>query len=189
VKKIGLLLALLGALAACAVPADEPPPLAPAGTPADPLYLPQAGVYGPSSRSFRRRRYLGGGDHRRHQRAGAHCCRGEQPVCDVMFGGGVKASVLESCFEPYASPGRTGAGGAGPEGDSGRPFLIALVFSQPQAGGARPAHRLGHLLDPRWKGKIAFADPTVSAPAIGGPHVLSFLPATIGSCCAVRRPT
>lgn len=90
----------------------------------------------------------------------------EEPRCDVMFGGGVESLQLyEECFEPY-----TGSGaellkpGLRPEGDRWTPFSslpVVLIYNTRLVS---PGELTGwaDLLDSRWRGKIAFADPAVS---------------------------
>ena len=86
--------------------------------------------------------------------------------CDVMFGGGVES--LDSCrdyFEPYksselenVSPLFRSTGG------EWTPFSsLPLVFVyNPKLVSENSFTGWRDLIDPRWKGKIAFADPSVS---------------------------
>ena len=94
-KKIGLLLALLGALAACAVPADEATAaLAPGRDARLTLYTShKQAVYGPIVKEFQEEtgiwvEVITGGTNELLERIAAEA---EQPVCDVMFGGGVES--------------------------------------------------------------------------------------------------
>lgn len=90
----------------------------------------------------------------------------DAPAGDVMFGGGVESlAAYEDYFEPYVC---TEAGqlkaGARSEGDFWTPFSslpIVLIYNTKLVS---PGELTGwaDLLDPRWKGKIALADPTVS---------------------------
>ena len=89
-KKIGLLLALLGALAACAVPADEATAaLAPGRDARLTLYTShKQAVYGPIVKEFQEEtgiwvEVITGGTNELLERIAAEA---EQPVCDVMFG-------------------------------------------------------------------------------------------------------
>ena len=169
-KKIGLLLALLGALAACAVPADEATAaLAPGRDARLTLYTShKQAVYGPIVKEFQEEtgiwvEVITGGTNELLERIAAEA---EQPVCDVMFGGGVESlCAYESCFEPYACAGADRLReGLRPEGDAWTPFSsLPLVFIyNPKLVEPDQLTGWADLIDPRWKGKIAFADPTVS---------------------------
>ena len=83
-----------------------------------------------------------------------------------MFGGGVESlCAYESCFEPYACAGADRLReGLRPEGDAWTPFSsLPLVFIyNPKLVEPDQLTGWADLIDPRWKGKIAFADPTVS---------------------------
>ncbi len=91
---------------------------------------------------------------------------GDRPECDVMFGGGVESLMqYETDFEPYTcSEADQIQPGLRPAGDAWAPFSslpVVLIYntrlvSEDQLTG------WADLLDPRWKGKIAFADPSVS---------------------------
>lgn len=90
----------------------------------------------------------------------------EDSLCDVMFGGGVESLQLyEDCFEPYAgSEADLLKPGLRPEGDRWTPFSslpVVLIYNTRLVG---PGELTGwaDLLDERWRGKIAFADPAVS---------------------------
>jgi len=170
VKKIGLLLALLGALAACAVPADEvTAALAPGQDARLTLYTShKQAVYGPIVKEFQEEtgiwvEVITGGTNELLERIAAEA---GQPVCDVMFGGGVESlCAYESCFEPYACAGADRLReGLRPEGDAWTPFSsLPLVFIyNPKLVEPDQLTGWADLIDPRWKGKIAFADPTVS---------------------------
>ena len=169
-KKIGLLLALLGALAACAVPADEvTAALAPGQDARLTLYTShKQAVYGPIVKEFQEEtgiwvEVITGGTNELLERIAAEA---GQPVCDVMFGGGVESlCAYESCFEPYACAGADRLReGLRPEGDAWTPFSsLPLVFIyNPKLVEPDQLTGWADLIDPRWKGKIAFADPTVS---------------------------
>lgn len=90
----------------------------------------------------------------------------EEPVCDVMFGGGVESLQLyEDCFEPYSGAGAEKLKpGLRPEGDRWTPFSslpVVLIYNTRLVS---PGELTGwkDLLEERWRGKIAFADPAVS---------------------------
>ena len=164
-KKIGLLLALLGALAACAVPADEATAaLAPGRDARLTLYTShKQAVYGPIVKEFQEEtgiwvEVITGGTNELLERIAAEA--------DVMFGGGVESlCAYESCFEPYACAGADRLReGLRPEGDAWTPFSsLPLVFIyNPKLVEPDQLTGWADLIDPRWKGKIAFADPTVS---------------------------
>lgn len=125
-------------------------------------------VYGPIVKEFQERTGVwvqvvtGGTNELLEQIAGER----EAPRCDVMFGGGVESLLsYVDCFEPYTV---SGAGelksGLRPEGDSWTPFSslpVVLIYNTRLV----PAGELtgwGDLLQERWRGKIAFADPAVS---------------------------
>lgn len=90
----------------------------------------------------------------------------DTPVCDVMFGGGAESLVAASeVFEPYLSAGSSmWKEGAKPEGDLWTPFStlpIVLIYNTKLV----PKGALtgwADLLDEKWRGNIAFADPGVS---------------------------
>ena len=88
------------------------------------------------------------------------------PVADVMFGGGVESLLsYADCFEPYTVPGADSLMPGLRQRDdictpfSSLPFVIIyntrLVRQDEITGWA-------DLLDEQWKGRIAFADPSVS---------------------------
>ena len=86
--------------------------------------------------------------------------------CDVMFGGGADSlTAYGSCFAPYASES---AAAIASEYDVGEgvwtPFSvlsIVLVYNTKLVRQNLP-HGWSDLLDPGWRGRIAFADPCVS---------------------------
>ncbi len=90
----------------------------------------------------------------------------QEPRCDVMFGGGVESlQMYEDCFEPY-----TGSGaallkpGLRPEGDRWTPFssLPVVLIYNTRLVSSEEVTSWADLLDSRWRGRIAFADPAVS---------------------------
>ena len=109
----------------------------------------------------------------------------EDPQADVMFGGGVESLMAyERCFDAYDP------GGAALRADctfAGNRFvafsrLPLVIICNPRLVDA-PPEGWEALLDPRWAGKIAFADPGVSGSsftalatmvqALSGPDVLA----------------
>lgn len=90
----------------------------------------------------------------------------DQPRCDVMFGGGVESLMqYESDFEPYTcSEAEQIKPSLRPEGDTWTPFssLPVVLIYNTRLVSADQLTGWADLLDPRWKGKIAFADPSVS---------------------------
>ena len=88
------------------------------------------------------------------------------PVCDIMFGGGVDSlESYKGYFSPYQSPEEAGIDPAFlSEDHMWAPFSIlptVIIYNQKLV----PAHTVTgwrDLIDPRWKGKIAFADPSAS---------------------------
>lgn len=91
---------------------------------------------------------------------------GEKARCDVMFGGGVESLQLyEDCFEPYAGAGaELLKPGLRREGDKWTPFssLPVVLIYNTRLVSPGELTGWGDLLEPEWRGKIAFADPAVS---------------------------
>jgi len=86
--------------------------------------------------------------------------------CDLMFGGGADSlNAYADCFAPYVS---ANAAAVAPEYDLGdgawTPFSlvpIVLIYN-PKLVRQNPPTGWESLLDAGWRGRIAFADPTVS---------------------------
>jgi len=125
-------------------------------------------VYGPIIKEFEERTGIwvevvtGGSNELLERIAGEQ----EDPQGDVMFGGGVESLQLyEDCFEPYTG---SGAGllkpGLRPEGDLWAPFsslpVVLIYNTRLVSPGELTSWR--DLLEGRWRGRIAFADPAVS---------------------------
>ena len=127
-------------------------------------------VYGPIVKEFQQRtgswvEVVSGGSIELLERIAMEAESGE-PVCDLMFGGGVESlAAYEDCFEPCKPEGVEYLRDVGLSADdlwtpfSSLPMVLVyntrLVPEGEVTGWAA-------LLDPRWKGRIAFADPTVS---------------------------
>ncbi len=90
----------------------------------------------------------------------------EDPACDLLFGGG--ADSLQACaslFEPYVSPLQEDIQPAFlcPDGTwTAFSSLPVVLIYNPVLIRTNPPDSWDSLLDPAWRGKIAFADPTVS---------------------------
>lgn len=127
-------------------------------------------VYGPIVKEFQQRtgiwvEVVTGGSNELLERIAMEAESGE-PRCDLMFGGGVESlAAYEDCFEPCKPEGVEYLRDVGLSADdlwtpfSSLPMVLVyntrLVPEGEVTGWA-------DLLDPRWKGRIAFADPTVS---------------------------
>ena len=125
-------------------------------------------VYGPIVKEFQQRtgiwvEVVTGGSNELLERI---ALESEKPVCDLMFGGGVESlAAYEGCFEPCTPEGVESLRGVGLSEDnlwtpfSSLPLVLIyntrLVSEDEISGWA-------DLLNPRWKGRIAFTDPTVS---------------------------
>lgn len=125
-------------------------------------------VYGPIVKEFEERtgiwvQVVTGGTNELLERIAAEA---EAPACDVMFGGGVESLMAyEDCFEPYTCSGADQLKpGLRPEGDRWTPFsalpVVLIYNTKLVADGAVTGW--ADLLEPRWRGRIAFADPAVS---------------------------
>ena len=90
----------------------------------------------------------------------------DAPACDVMFGGGVESLMTYAdCFEPYTCSGASMLKpGLRPEGDQWTPFSslpIVLIYNTKLVADCTVTG-WSDLLSPKWRGRIAFADPAVS---------------------------
>lgn len=125
-------------------------------------------VYGPIIKEFEERtgiwvQVVTGGTNELLERIAAET---ETPVCDVMFGGGVESLMTYAdYFEPYTcSEATLLKPDLRPAGDLWTPFSslpIVLIYntklvSEGEVTGWKD------LLDSRWKGRIAFANPAIS---------------------------
>ncbi len=140
-------------------------------------------VYGPIVKEFQERtgiwtEVVSGGTNELLERIQAES---GAPACDVMFGGGVESlAAYEDCFEPYiCSDAAMIKPSLRPADDLWTPFSslpIVLIYNTKLVS---PGELTGwaDLLDPRWRGKIALADPTVSGSSYTGVlTLLSCLP-------------
>lgn len=127
-------------------------------------------VYGPIVKEFQQRtgiwvEVVTGGSNELLERIAMEAESGE-PVCDLMFGGGVESlAAYEDCFEPCKPEGVEYLRDVGlSEDDLWTPFSslpMVLVYNTRLVPEGEVTG-WADLLDPRWKGRIAFADPTVS---------------------------
>lgn len=125
-------------------------------------------VYGPIVKEFQARtgiwvEVVAGGTNELLERIAA---QSEAPECDVMFGGGVESlSAYAGLFEPYTCSGaELLKPSLRPEGDLWTPFSalpVVLIYNAKLVDESELTG-WGDLLDSRWRGKIAFADPAVS---------------------------
>ena len=160
--------ALLPLLTACG---GEPGPAAFAPEEEDRLTIYTShteAVYGPIVKEFEERtgvwvRVETGGSGDLLSRVAAEA---ESPACDLFFGGGVDS--LQSCaalFEPYVSPLQEELQPAfrcdGGEWTAFSSLPVVLIYN-PVLIRANPPDSWRSLLDPAWRGKIAFASPTAS---------------------------
>jgi iron(III) transport system substrate-binding protein len=124
-------------------------------------------VYGPILREFEERtgiwvEAVTGGTNELLERIEAEQAA---PVCDVMFGGGAESLLAYAgCFEPYQDDTVELKSGLQAPGQLWAPFSclpIVLVYNRKLVG-AGAVRGWADLVDPAWKGRIAFADPAVS---------------------------
>lgn len=128
----------------------------------------KAEVYGPIVKEFEERTGIWvqvetGGSVELLERIAAES---EEVRCDLMFGGGVESlEAYKGLFAPYESPlmqeiyseYRSGS-------HAWTPFSslpVVLIYNPKLVTGSRPVG-WNNLLEASWKGKIAFADPSVS---------------------------
>ena len=93
----------------------------------------------------------------------------DAPRCDLLFGGGADSlSAQKALFAPYVSPLADEVASAFLCGDgSWTPFSSApmVLIYNPVLVRSNPPEGWESLLDPVWRGRIAFAAPRVSGPA------------------------
>ena len=89
-----------------------------------------------------------------------------QPECDLLFGGGVDSlTARRDLFEPYASPLAENVDPAFRcEDGSWTAFSVVpvVLIYNPVLVRMNPPEGWESLLDPAWRGRIAFADPLAS---------------------------
>lgn len=169
IRRICVLLALILPLAGCGAHVDDLRAYAPA--PEQRLTVctsHKEAVYGPIIAEFQERTGIwvevvtGGTEELLERISGQR----DTPLYDVMFGGGVESlRSYADCFEPWAGPDADMLrSGLRQEGDICTPFSalpIVLIYNTRLV---QPGELTGwaDLLLPRWRGKIAFADPAIS---------------------------
>ncbi len=125
-------------------------------------------VYGPIVKEFQQRtgiwvEVVTGGSGELLERI---AMESDAPACDLMFGGGVESlAAYEDCFEPCTPAGVEFLRGVGLSADSlWTPFssLPLVLIYNTRLVSEGEVTGWADLLDPHWKGRIAFADPTVS---------------------------
>lgn len=167
-KKLGLLLAALLLLGGCGAERAAGAPAAPAEEKRLVIYTShKPDVYGPLIREFEARtgiwvRLETGGTNellariaRENGGAGA----------DLMFGGGVESlAAYGDYFLPYQAPGLSKVFVGYRGGANWIPFssLPVVLIDNPKLVGADGPKGWEELMDERWRGQIAFADPAVS---------------------------
>lgn len=169
--RVAMLCVLLFLLSACGagLPDDQASGLAPDEGHRLTVYTShKEEVYGPIVKEFEERtgiwvQVITGGTNELLERIAAEA---DMPVCDVMFGGGVESLMTYGdCFEPYTcSDADLLKPDLRPEGDRWTPFsslpVVLIYNTKLVAEGAVTGW--ADLLDSRWRGRIAFADPAVS---------------------------
>lgn len=125
-------------------------------------------VYGPIVKEFQQRtgiwvEVVTGGSGELLERI---AMESDAPACDLMFGGGVESlAAYEDCFETCTPEGVEFLRGVGLSADSlWTPFssLPLVLIYNTRLVSEGEVTGWADLLDPHWKGRIAFADPTVS---------------------------
>ncbi len=125
-------------------------------------------VYGPIIKEFQQRtgiwvEVVTGGSNELLERIAMEA---EAPACDLMFGGGVESlAAYEDCFEPCEPQDSERLRDVGLSKDKlWTPFSslpLVLVYNT-RLVSEDEVRGWSDLLDPKWKGRIAFTDPTVS---------------------------
>lgn len=125
-------------------------------------------VYGPIIKEFQQRtgiwvEVVTGGSNELLERIAMEA---EAPACDLMFGGGVESlAAYEDCFEPCEPQDSERLRDVGlSEAKLWTPFSslpLVLVYNT-RLVSEDEVRGWSDLLDPKWKGRIAFTDPTVS---------------------------
>ena len=128
----------------------------------------KAEVYGPIVREFEERTGIWvqvetGGTTELLERIASE---GESTPCDLLFGGGVDSlTACRTLFEPYVSP-RAASLDASLRCADGSwtafSVLPVVLIYNPVLVRMNPPEGWASLLDPAWRGRIAFTSPTVS---------------------------
>lgn len=166
-RSLLVLLALTLLLGACAAPgAGQDAAWAPAQEDRLVVYTShKQEVYAPIIKEFEERtgiwvQVVTGGTTELLERIGAG-----DTGADLMFGGGVDSlCAYADCFEPYVSPLMENVSPRYAVSDVCTPFsaLPVVLIYNPKLLYINPPSDWGSLLDPAWRGKIAYADPMIS---------------------------
>ncbi|MDY0288089.1 MAG: ABC transporter substrate-binding protein [Sphaerochaeta sp.] len=92
------------------------------------------------------------------------------PLCDVFWGGGAEsAAAFAQYFEPFTSSSDASIPSASKAMDTTwigeSPVPVVIMYNRDLVGDHEAPKGWADLLDPKWKGKIAFADPAKSGSA------------------------
>lgn len=165
-KTLLLLLAMVLLLSGCGVRGDDYSALAPAEEKRLVIYTShKEDVYDPIIREFERRTGIWtelktGGTNELLEEIAAG-----DTDCDLMFGGGVDSlTAYAGCFTKYNSPAMANVDEKFTGDGTWTPFssLPVVLIYNTQLVRLNPPTGWQSLLDGEWRGKIAFADPTVS---------------------------
>ena len=168
-RRLWVLCALVLFLTACGQ-ASAPLPFAPEEEDRLTIYTSHTEeVYGPLVKEFEERTGIWvqvetGGSGALLSRAAEEAAA---PVCDLFFGGGVDTlQAFSPLFEPYVSPLQEELSPAFrcPDGTwtAFSSLPVVLVYN-PVLIRSNPPDSWRSLLDPAWRGKIAFASPSISS--------------------------
>lgn len=169
-KRVWVLLAALAALAGCGrQPAGPSSAFAPAEDERLVIYTShKEEVYGPIIREFEERTGLWvqvetGGTALLLERIESER---EAPRCDLLFGGGIDSlSACGDLFQPYSSPLAEDLPESlrSPDGSwTAFSLLPVVLIYNPMLVRVNPPQGWESLLDPAWRGRIAFASPSAS---------------------------
>ena len=168
-RSLFILGALLLFLSACGAGQPAASPFAPAEEERLVVYTShEEAVYGPIIKEFEDRTGIWvqvetGGTGALLDRIAAEAA---SPACDLLFGGGADTlQSLPELFEPYVSPlaGEVLPDFRCPDGTwTAFSSLPVVLIYNPMLIRSNPPDSWRSLLDPAWRGKIAFASPAVS---------------------------